>query len=110
MEPPPAPMVWISSIGTATGMPATRASVVMRGAPSNRATSVLVPPMSNVIRRSTPSCSPTARAATSPPAGPDSTILAALPAASRASITPPAECMTNSLPRWPPSARSSRSR
>src|SRR5947209_5869146 len=55
IEPPPAPTVTTSVIGTLTGCRPTRPSVVTCGAPcSTTATSVLVPPPSSVRTRSKP--------------------------------------------------------
>ena len=77
MEPPPAPMLLMSSIGIRTGRPPASPSVVYGGCPSNSATSVDVPPMSKLMKRSTPIWLATAAAPTKPPAGPDRTVLTA---------------------------------
>ena len=69
MLPPPAPTVWMSSIGSRTGRPATSRSVDRPGRPSRISeTSQLVPPMS----KATASPAPIPTAAATPPAGPDS--------------------------------------
>ncbi len=97
MEPPPAPTVCMSSTGTATGSPATLASFVRRGPPAGHsATSVEVPPMSNVMMSVNPA-SPAARVApTTPPAGPESIVRTGSVAAARAEMLPPEDCITRS--------------
>ena len=51
MLPPPAPTVWMSSIGRRTGRPATVRSVERPATPPRISdTSQLVPPMSNADR------------------------------------------------------------
>src|SRR4026207_2248521 len=73
MEPPPAPMVWMSIIGTCSGQAPTRPSVVTSASPPRtRHTSALVPPTSTEMRSSNPAASPTRRAPITPAAGPDS--------------------------------------
>ena len=73
--------------------------------PSIRLTSVDVPPMSNVISRSYPAISPTARAPTTPAAGPDRIVRTASCRAVVAAIVPPFDCMM--LRRVPASSASS---
>ena len=70
-------MVWMSSVRVRTGKPAhRRARSFFAGSPSRmRHTSVLVPPMSNVIRFGTPSCSPSPTLPMTPPAGPEKKVL-----------------------------------
>src|SRR5690348_1308694 len=60
-------------MGTAMGRSAIRDSFVVPTAPSLRATSVDVPPMSKVMMRSKPARCATYCAPTMPPAGPEST-------------------------------------
>src|SRR5256885_1625045 len=69
MEPPPAPTVGMSSMGTRTGTPSTKASVVRWSLPSQRLTSVDVPPISNVSAPLIPLQRAAAAAPTTPPAG-----------------------------------------
>ena len=54
MEPPPAPTVWMSIMGTFTGKSEMEASKVRGSAVLIKATSVEVPPMSKVISLSMP--------------------------------------------------------
>ncbi len=53
----------------------------------------VVPPMSNAIALSCPSARASARAATTPAAGPDSSAYTGRSAASVADMTPPDDCM-----------------
>ncbi len=55
IEPPPAPMVWMSSIGSAILWRAISPSFFTSGAPTATDASKLVPPMSVVMQRSRPS-------------------------------------------------------
>ncbi len=83
IEPPPAPTVWMSTIGSLIGNPPTdRSSVRSARPPEIRHTSVEVPPMSNEIAFSTPASSATRAAPTTPPAGPETSTSAACSAAS----------------------------
>ena len=83
IEPPPAPMVWMSSAGRRTGSPATSRPGAGSGTPPRtRQTSVLVPPMSNVTASGYPQAAATAAPARTPPAGPDSNSAAGNRAAS----------------------------
>src|SRR6266545_7687692 len=75
--------------------PITDSVVVCTVPPSTAATSVEVPPMSKVSRSWWPERRATQAAPTTPPAGPDSTQLAACRAARSISITPPEDCMTS---------------
>jgi hypothetical protein len=50
MDPPPAPTVWMSSIGARTGRPSISVPLVIFGTPSwTSETSDEVPPTSNVM-------------------------------------------------------------
>ena len=69
-----------------------------------RQTSVLVPPISQVIRLRVPSSVPSRTAAATPPAGPESTVLMGRRAARSAVETPPLEVMMNTCPSYPRSA------
>ena len=93
MLPPPAPTVWMSSIGSRTGSPATVRSVE-RPAPPPRIseTSQLVPPMSKAIASRAP---PEASTAATPPAGPDSSSRAGCAAASASEHRPPLDCISS---------------
>src|SRR6266540_1756878 len=72
IEPPPAPIVWMSRAGSRIGYPATIRDGAGSGTPPRtRQTSVLVPPMSNETASGKPHASATAAAARTPPAGPD---------------------------------------
>ena len=100
-------MLSISSIGTDTGKPAADPSVVNRGASSWRDTSVEVPPISKLMKRSIPSVCATAAAPISPPAGPDKTVRAACAEASVTEIEPPLDWKTRSFVRGRAAARDS---
>ena len=77
----------------------------MRGAsPWTSATSVLVPPMSNVMTSSTPARSATRTAPMTPPTGPERKAPAHRSAAARSVIAPPFEPMTLTGPETPRSA------
>jgi hypothetical protein len=92
--------VWIAIIGARSRTPATSDSKVRSNAPAQWATSVDVPPMSNVMMRSNPARPDTRTAPTMPPAGPDR--MASLPWKRRASTSPPFDCMN--ISRTSPSA------
>ncbi len=94
-EPPPAPAVWISSMGTRTGNPLTWPSMVVGGSrlASSRATSVDVPPMSKVSSRSMPARRAMLSAPVTPPAGPDKMVRTGSRAAAGAERMPPEDCM-----------------
>ena len=97
MEPPPAPSVWMSSVGSATWRCPTSSRRSSFGSPScSSAMSVLVPPMSNVIRSGARAGAHVTAAAT-PPAGPESTAPAASRADSPIGATPPCDCMIRSV-------------
>ncbi len=61
--------------------------------PAASATSVLVPPMSKVIRSAKPASRPTSCAPTTPVEGPDSTVRTGSRAACSKPITPPFDCV-----------------
>src|SRR3990167_1641330 len=87
MDPPPAPTLWMSSMGTATGTPPTLPSFVVASSPlSSRATSVEVPPISKLMTRWRPASRARARAPTIPPAGPESSVRTGCAAATRAAL------------------------
>jgi hypothetical protein len=96
IEPPPAPTVWMSIIGTCMGSPATSRPPVRTAAPpATRHTSVDVPPMSNAITFSSPLTAAIRSVATTPPAGPETRITAGCAAASESEATPPEDRITS---------------
>jgi hypothetical protein len=102
MDPPPAPMVWMSIIGTCSGQAPTRPSVVTSASPPRtRHTSALVPPTSTEMRSSNPAASPTRRAPITPAAGPDSAVWMAWVRTTSAPMTPPLDFMIDSGARIP---------
>ncbi len=104
MEPPPAPSVWMSSAGSETFAMPTRFSPVSCASPfCSSAMSVLVPPMSKVIRLRSPSRRAAYVPAATPPAGPDSTAPAATRLDSAMGATPPCDCMIITSPAYPAS-------
>ena len=105
MEPPPAPIVWMSRDGNRTGYPPIDRCAAGAGSPPcTRHTSVLVPPMSKVMASGKPLATAAAAAARTPAAGPDRRSAAGSVAATAAGRSPPAELITST-----DSARSSRS-
>ena len=73
IEPPPAPTVWTSSVGSRIGRPPTSRSLERDASPPTIAqTSVEVPPMSNAIAFSIPARRASRLAPTTPAAGPES--------------------------------------
>jgi hypothetical protein len=79
-----------STIGTLTANRPTDPSVVRFGRPSlTTATSVDVPPASNVITRRNPACSATSAAPSVPAAGPERIVVMGFRWTSRPAITPP---------------------
>ena len=105
MEPPPAATVSIASAGATSRASPTWCSKTYSKSPSNRATSVLVPPMSKLITRSYPAPRPTRAAPATPPAGPESRLSLAWKEPLRSS--PPALVITCSRsPSRPPCTRS----
>src|SRR5579885_3607219 len=88
----------MSRTGTATGSPATDASFVRRSSPpAHSATSVEVPPMSNVMMSSIPAPRAACVAPTTPPAGPERIVRTGSSAATRAEMLPPDDCITRRL-------------
>jgi hypothetical protein len=95
MLPPPAPIVWTATEGKRQVMPAIdRCGPTSGRPPSIRHTSVLVPPMSKEMTLGQPWAAPQAAAATTPAAGPDSTIEAARSAADWGDDRPPLDLIT----------------
>ena len=109
MEPPPAPMVWTSTIGTWMGIAySTSRSELTAGTPPRMSpTSQLVPPMSQVITFSKPAPAAVYAAAITPEAGPDMTVFTAASAATRAETVPPLPRMTRTSRRYARAASSS---
>ena len=89
IDPPPAPIDVTSTAGMITGKFPTWFSVEKRGSPSMMEMSVLVPPMSIVMRRWKPAARATKAAPMAPAAGPDIRVSVGRSAASLAVITPP---------------------
>ena len=77
--------------------------------PSMTPTLAVVPPMSKVITRSTPSRDPIARHASTPAAGPDSMTLTGYSRARAGVVSPPLDCMTRSSPVNPREAKAASS-
>ena len=92
-------------IGARMRTPATSVSKTRSNCPLKCDTSVEVPPMSKPMTRSKPAASDVRTAPTTPPAGPDSML--SLPWKSRASVSPPLDCMNMS--RTAGSSRATRS-
>jgi hypothetical protein len=96
MEPPPAPTVCTSTLGSRIGRPAIVRTRERSADPSViRQTSVDVPPMSNAMAFAKPARSATRAAPTTPPAGPDRRAQEACAAASTSEATPPDERITS---------------
>ena len=110
IEPPPAPIVRMSTIGIWIGTPHSISNAVVKLSlpPITVETSVEVPPMSIVTRWSTPRSWATQRLAITPPVGPDSTMLTGAAAAAAMLISPPFDLMITAGALM--SAASSRSR
>ena len=107
IEPPPAPTVWRSSIGSATGRPPTGRAPVSRAAPSSiTQTSHDVPPMSKQSASGSPDASAAHAAPAAPPAGPDKTVRAACARAWSSVASPPEDCITSGTGSCAPRARS----
>ena len=102
MEPPPAPTETMSSTGVRIGRPSTSVSVLSAGTPfETRQTSVLVPPMSKVIRSLKPDWPACLTAPITPAAGPEkSAVMAFLDMPSAGSL-PPLDCITLNRPVKP---------
>ncbi len=99
IEPPPAPIVWMSIIGSAMRHRSTMPSVITSGWPSlTSAASKLVPPMSIVMQSRTPCGASCQRPAVGPEAGPERSESAARSATSAGAATPPFDCMISSTP------------
>ena len=95
MLPPPADTVSTSTRGIAIGTSATLPPGSTSASPSRMSpTSALVPPMSIVSARATPSSRAIAAAPTTPPAGPERARLAALLGAASMDSMPPLDVMT----------------
>jgi hypothetical protein len=106
IEPPPAPIVRMSIIGIWIGTPhsISKAEVKLSLPPTMVETSVEVPPMSSVTRRSMPVSSATCRPAMTPPVGPETTMWTGAFAAASKVISPPFDRMTTVLAGMPASA------
>ncbi len=105
IEPPPAPTVTMSTMGVFTGKRSIRLSVVNCGRRSSiRLTSVEVPPASSVRMLRYPARSPMKIAASTPAAGPDSSVVTGRSAARRAVTTPPFDCMIRKVVRPEPAS------
>ena len=75
MEPPPAPIAETLTTGIISGKSPTSVLAVNSGTPAWQSEmSVLVPPMSKVMSCSRPAAEPTRVDATTPDAGPESTV------------------------------------
>ena len=97
MEPPPAPIVWMSIIGTWSGqVPTWPSTVTSASPPRTRHTSALVPPTSTEIRSANPDASPIRRAPITPAAGPESAVWIACVRTTPAPMTPPLDFMIDS--------------
>src|ERR1700742_2985817 len=95
IEPPPAPTVWTSTVGSWIGRPPIVRESVRRTAPSSTTqTSQEVPPMSKPSALPSPERRARRPAPTAPPAGPERTLQAPARAASSAGATPPEESIT----------------
>ncbi|SLH35731.1 Uncharacterised protein [Mycobacteroides abscessus subsp. abscessus] len=110
IEPPPAPIAVMSTIGVAMWYFATSVTALTTGLPSmTRPTSKLVPPMSEVMMLRWPSCAARCWEPSTPPVGPLPSSSTPRWAASRAFITPPMLLSTLNRP-VKPSSRSRASR
>ena len=106
MLPPPAPMVWMSTIGIGRGNGPTSPSLVTVGAASRtRETSALVPPMSMAMRSRHPAAAPMNAAPRTPAAGPESAMWTGSRIASRGENIPPFDFITKNGASTPRSAR-----
>ena len=107
IEPPPAPIAVMSTIGVATWYFATSVTPETTGRPSRISpTSKLVPPMSVVITLRWPSSSARYREPITPPVGPAGEQQdGALPRPRAAPITPPIELEHAERAREPPLAQ-----
>src|SRR6476660_7155426 len=88
----------MSRTDTATGEPATTASLVVRILPAlHNATSVDVPPMSKVMMFAKPDAFADRSAPTTPPDGPERIVRTGSRAARSAEMLPPDDCITRNL-------------
>ena len=111
IEPPPAPIVRISTIGSRTGSPSTSPCMRWVIAPSATThTSKLVPPISTPTRFGMPSRPASRCAARAPPDGPDSSSRAGWADAVSGLHTPPLDCTSSSLAVMPCCASRTRNR
>ena len=102
MLPPPAPTVLMSIWVDFSGIPAMTPSFFTVGVRSRiMLTSVLVPPMSQVMRSRAPAAAAACTAATTPPAGPDRTVVTGKRRARSRESTPPLDAMMKRAPRTP---------
>ena len=112
IEPPPAPTVWTSTIGTWTGIPySSSSSSVTAGIAAAHQRDVGAG-AAHVVGDEVgkPALAARNAAAITPEAGPDITVFAASSAATRAETVPPLPCMTSSSAAKPRSSRPPRSR
>ena len=110
MLPPPAPMVWMSTMGSFSGNGPTIPSLVTSGRPSRtRQMSALVPPTSIEMMSRWPAARATLTAPTTPAAGPDSTVCTGWRTQVAALVTPPSDFMISSGARTPSASRAWRS-
>ena len=105
-------MAWMSITGRRTGMFSSLASRVIAGTPLRiTLMSVLVPPMSMVMMCAAPASSATCALATTPPAGPESTVCTGFLRAEATVISPPEASITiTGVAAAMPRPRASRSR
>src|ERR1700691_6719933 len=90
IEPPPVPMVLMSSIGMRTGERPPRPPLLIFGlAPSIRQRSVEVPPASSVTRSGKPAISAITALPSAPAAGPDNAVVIGLGITWAGLATPP---------------------
>ena len=95
MEPPPAPMTWMSTIDICTGSPSSLASLEPDGSPSMmRLASKEVPPMSMQMRLGRPVAAESALPPMAPPTGPERSVCSGDSLADCAVMTPPLDCIT----------------
>ena len=95
MEPPPAPMTWMSTTDICTGSPSSLAWLEPDGSPSMmRLASNEVPPMSMQMRLGRPVAADSALPPMAPPTGPERSVCSGVSLAVSAVITPPFDCMT----------------
>ena len=101
----------MSITGVFTGRPSIRVMEASSGRPSAiSATSVLVPPMSSVIRSRKPVPATLRTAPTAPAAGPENSAEMALRSMASAGIRPPLDCMIENRPAKPRPASAAENR